>query len=102
MLFIKKEKSENVLSLDEAIAHARDVAEGRNPNVKACSQCAKEHAQLADWLEELKAYKQRAKSENDNNLSDVVSDAVEDIVFFGHITEPTERLIILAWKKMKR
>lgn len=77
MMFIKKEKSENVPSLDEAIAHARDVAEGRNPNVKACSRCAKEHAQLADWLEELKAYKQRAKSENDNNISDVISDVVE-------------------------
>lgn len=36
------------MTLDEAIIHARDVASS------GCSECCKEHAQLADWLEELK------------------------------------------------
>ena len=36
------------LSLEEAIDHAQDVAEGRGP-------CAADHEQLAGWLRELKA-----------------------------------------------
>ena len=52
--------------LDEAIAHAREVAEEQR---KACDlawvwdnpdnikKCAEEHEQLAEWLEELKSYR---------------------------------------------
>lgn len=36
------------MTLDEAILHARDIAKS------GCSECCKEHEQLADWLEELK------------------------------------------------
>lgn len=55
------------MTLDEAIAHAREVAEEQrkscdlawvwdNPdNIK---KCAEEHDQLADWLEELKFLRQ--------------------------------------------
>lgn len=55
------------MTLDEAIAHAREVAEEQ---IKACDlawvwdnpdnikKCAEEHEQLADWLEELKAIKE--------------------------------------------
>ena len=54
-------------TLDEAIAHAREVAEEQR---KACDlawvwdnpdnikKCAEEHDQLAEWLEELKFLKQ--------------------------------------------
>ena len=35
-----------MMTLQEAIDHAREVASG-------CNECAKEHGQLADWLEEL-------------------------------------------------
>lgn len=54
------------MTLDEAIAHAREVAEEQR---KACDlawawdnpdnikKCAEEHEQLAKWLEELKAYR---------------------------------------------
>lgn len=42
------------MELDEAIAHAMDVAEGKHPNIDGCSECAAQHGQLADWLEELK------------------------------------------------
>lgn len=55
------------MTIDEAIAHAREVAEEQR---KACDlswvwdnpdnikKCAKEHDQLAEWLEELKFLKQ--------------------------------------------
>ena len=39
-----------MMSLDEAIVHARDVAAQLG-----CSECAQEHLQLAKWLEELRA-----------------------------------------------
>ena len=57
-----------MLSIDEAIAHAREVAEIQRNNDKLnktlgksspyyntdCIKCAEEHEQLAEWLEELK------------------------------------------------
>ena len=65
------------MSIDEAIAHAREVAEKQrkdNDNCKyksqygckgcadyyskPCIECAEEHEQLAEWLEELKFLRQ--------------------------------------------
>ena len=60
------------MTIDEAIAHAREKAkeireniiDGNNlePYESYCNamtgRCAEEHEQLADWLEELKAYKE--------------------------------------------
>ena len=37
------------LSIDEAIAHCVEIAQK-----ESCTQCAKDHQQLADWLMELK------------------------------------------------
>ena len=54
------------MKLDEAIAHAREVA-GNNRNeikcypneeLEGCIECAEEHEQLAEWLEELKAFQE--------------------------------------------
>ncbi len=46
------------MTLDEAIAHAREVG---IKMVCSCNKedksCGKEHLQLADWLEELKAFR---------------------------------------------
>lgn len=39
------------MTIDEAIVHARDVAENRDD---ICAECRQEHKQLAEWLEELK------------------------------------------------
>ena len=59
------------MTLDEAILHAREVAERNRKQYKncpsdrtdiryqTCEECAKQHEQLADWLEELKAYQQQ-------------------------------------------
>ncbi len=58
-----------MLSLEEAIKHCEEVAElneectriykEQGDAIAACScyECAKDHRQLADWLKELKAYK---------------------------------------------
>ena len=62
--------------LDEAIQHAREVAEIHRNNDKLnktlgksspyyntdCIKCAKEHEQLAELLEELKAYKKNSNT----------------------------------------
>ena len=65
-----------ITTLDEAIAHAKEVAsrerelyktcpedcdglsdcrELKNGKDKGCNKCAEEHEQLAEWLEQLKA-----------------------------------------------
>ena len=57
------------LTLEEAIVHAKEVAEKNyrgadfesidsvDDDIKAnCIKCAEEHEQLAEWLEELKSY----------------------------------------------
>lgn len=59
------------LTLEDAITHAKEVAEknyrGANfesidsvdDDIKAnCVKCAEEHEQLVEWLEELKSYKE--------------------------------------------
>lgn len=43
------------LTIDEAIAHAKEVADKR---IDLCEECRAEHLQLAEWLEELKRYKE--------------------------------------------
>lgn len=60
------------MTIDEAIAHAREVAEGQKrrsgicvqnnsecDKFSACLKCSKEHEQLAEWLEELKTYREK-------------------------------------------
>ena len=44
-----------MLSIDEAIAHAREVASRKFDDRVHCISCTEEHEQLAEWLEELKA-----------------------------------------------
>ena len=64
------------MTLDEAIVHAREVAEKNrramsfepedniDDDIKVnCLNCATQHEQLAEWLEELKMYKSLAPRE---------------------------------------
>ena len=44
------------MTLDEAIAHAREAGM-RMADSEDCKSCGQEHLQLADWLEELKQYR---------------------------------------------
>ena len=67
---MSREKGARRMTLDEAIKHAEEVADtklqdaelseiqGCYNNAKKCVQCAKEYRQLAEWLQELKKYKQ--------------------------------------------
>ena len=111
-----------MLSIDEVIAHAREVAkEQRKDNEnckykseygckgcadyysKPCIECAEEHEQLAEWLEELKCY----KNDNDfsgyadrlhkiafnNGYNKALDDFVDKIIRYvdcGHLCSPTE------------
>ena len=62
------------MTIEEAIAHAREVAEEKyndgflchaNPDdgkLDECVKCAQEHEQLAEWLEELKTYREKIVS----------------------------------------
>ena len=58
------------MTIDEAIKHCKEVAEEKDKSVELykavkateglitkCEDCAKEHRQLAEWLKELKAYR---------------------------------------------
>lgn len=42
------------MTLDEAIVHAKELSEDQS----VCEDCREEHKQLAEWLEELKQYKE--------------------------------------------
>lgn len=44
------------MTLDEAIEHAQEIADSR------CDTCGQEHRQLAEWLRELKQYREYFKS----------------------------------------
>lgn len=57
-----------MITLEEAIKHCEEVAEELEEEaakyccddteiINQCTECAKEHRQLAEWLRELKAYR---------------------------------------------
>ena len=47
------------MTLDEAIDHSKELSEDQS----VCEDCREEHKQLADWLKELKQYKEENQSE---------------------------------------
>ena len=55
------------MTLDEAIKHAEEVAEKNEwfeknyLENKGCKECAEEHRQLAEWLNELKQLREQAR-----------------------------------------
>ena len=46
-----------MLSIDEAIAQAREVSSRKFDDRVHCVRCSEFHKQIAEWLEELKMYK---------------------------------------------
>ena len=90
------------MTIDEAIAHARDVANEQKIRSNICIQndsecdkfsdclkCAEEHEQLAEWLEELKCYK------NDNDFSDY-ADRLHKIAFNSGYNKSIDDLLEYA------
>lgn len=75
-----------MIEIDEAIAHAEDVAKEqdklskryddasgysrshnddiRTSEAKECERCAEDHRQLAEWLRELKAYREKGQDKS--------------------------------------
>ena len=57
------------MTIDEAISHAREKADKNSgcwkycTDIKDCKTCEKEHEQLAEWLEELKMYRESSYGE---------------------------------------
>lgn len=79
------------MSLDEAIARAREVANENSAccaycsNIsKTCEQCEQDHEQLAQWLEELKALRHEAnecrKAGYSHGYSDGYNKAIDDFL----------------------
>ena len=83
------------MTIDEAIAHAREVARinrlrtkhpavHRNDEdeIEACILCAEAHEQLAEWLEELKAYRNHVFSGEmtQSMLKEERNKAIDDFV----------------------
>ena len=101
------------MTIDEAIAHAREVSAIQRNNDKLnktlgvispyyktdCIKCAEEHEQFAEWLEELKSYRASVFSGDmtQKMLKDEYYKAIDDFtekiiryVDCGHLCSPTE------------
>ena len=80
------------MTLDGAIAHAREVSAIQRNNDKLnktlgvispyyktdCIKCAEEHEQLAEWLEELKMYRENERT-LDNAYNNVYNKDIDDL-----------------------
>ena len=74
------------MTIDEAIIHCEEVAESKEKQVKNgdwekdslternCIKCADEHRQLAEWLKELKMYREMIPSASEVFLAEIRSD----------------------------
>lgn len=79
------------MTLEEAIIHCEEVAEENESkanrieqlhltgNAEGCRECANEHRQLAEWLRELKSYREAEKYKWNNHqvaclLADIFGD----------------------------
>ena len=106
------------MTIDEAIAHAREVASIHRNNDKLnktlgvispyyktdCIKCAEEHERLAEWLEELKILKslkncsfmtigktvEQFEQEIRNKAIDDFAEKIIRYVDCGHLCSPTE------------
>jgi hypothetical protein len=63
----KEEGGAGMMDLDSAIQHCKEQVQEQAK--KGCYSCAEEHQQLAEWLKELKAYKD-ARAEINQALND--------------------------------
>ena len=64
-----------MVNIEEAIAHAREIANKNsgcckhcNCTTNDCKSCQEEHEQLAEWLEELKAYRENSNGYNKEDI----------------------------------
>ena len=85
------------MTLEEAIKHAEEVADShdRIKQIKAVTlgecKCAAEHRQLAEWLQELKKYKQLYEDKwfETHSWLKHNKDAIPKEIIFKDVTEDT-------------
>ena len=66
------------MTLDEAIVHAKELSEDQS----VCEDCREEHKQLAEWLEELKQYKEeKPEIKQETNYEHYKDEIVENCGF---------------------
>ena len=71
------------MNIDEAIAHAEEVASRKFDDRVNCIRCAEEHVQLAKWLKELKKLKIREQCKNDFETfreNKIYNEALDDLM----------------------
>lgn len=97
-----------MMNIDEAIKHAKETAENKykeamlchansdDGQLDSCIECAKEHEQLATWLEECKWYKENYPRVC--NAMYRVSDAFMPGYYIGVSCNGTQACEILADK----
>ena len=94
-----------MLSIDEAIAKYKEIT-NTDANCPAhcnisCDKCVQESGQLAEWLEELKAYRENSNGYNKEDIelnrnamyNKAIDDFAERIIRYvdcGHLCSPTE------------
>ena len=95
----------DMLSIDEAIAHVREVAEEKynegflchaNPDdgkLDKCVKCAQEHEQLAEWLTQLKEYQQLEEQGRLVKIPCKVGDTIYAVGVLGFETVEEYRVI---------
>jgi len=60
------------MTLEEAIEHSEQVADSYNNTVPDCD-CAKQHRQLAEWLKELKYYREEWEEFETFNVKRIIT-----------------------------
>lgn len=87
-----------MITIDEAISKQRKIAESQRLLYEVCIlkeqnthflRRAEEHEQLAEWLEELKTYRECNVCEYNKALDDFVEKLIR-YVDCGHLCSPTE------------
>ena len=69
------------MTIDEAIEHAREVSSRKFDDRVHCIRCSEFHKQLAEWLEELKDYRDKNKIvvRVDVENIDSIKDKIEEL-----------------------
>lgn len=73
------------MTLEEAINHAQERA------TQDCSECAEDHQQLADWLTELKQYRELENNRLANLDNLTVEEAEREVEFVSKFIENNHR-----------
>ena len=69
------------MTIDDAIVHAREVSSRKFDDRVHCIRCSEFHKQLAEWLEELKDYRDKNKMvvRIDCENMDSIKDKIEEL-----------------------